>query len=349
MGIILGVWSFKQKKTVNKQIDFKASRIGIDLVGCDFPTKKLLEAMHSMPKEEVHPPLFIFFGTKDLLRDIPNEFTTCVVTEGITPEEDPLTAVRHKKNSSISRAMQMLAKHELDAFISAGNTGAIMASASLCLPMLPGIDRPALMVLIPTKIEPIAVLDVGANVHFKAENLLQFALMGIAYQKARGVVSPTVGLLNIGEEKQKGTKEVRKAYEMLQKLNKNAPVNQPIFVGNVEGRDVFHGNMDVMITDGFTGNVFLKTSEGIAGFILDQLQNLGPIESLPGLKSIIQMLRHRLHYAEYPGAILCGVEGIVFKCHQESSPDAFIHSIKSADRLVKHFFLEKLKIELNKI
>lgn len=348
MVIILVVWLLKRKKTVNKQKDLKASRIGIDLLGCDAPANVILETIAAMPQEEEHPPQFTVFGTQDVLKDIPDGIESCIVTEEITMEEDPLVAVRRKKNSSIVRAMHMLASYDLDAFISAGNTGALMASASLCLPMLPGIDRPALMALMPTKIDPVAVLDVGANVNFKAENLLQFALMGIAYQKARGVANPTVGLLNIGAEKQKGTPEVRKAYEMLQKLNKDAPVLHPIFVGNIEGRDVFHGNIHVLITDGFTGNVFLKTSEGIAGFILDHLQNLGPIESLPGLKSIIQVLRHRLDYAEYPGAILCGVDGIVIKCHGESNPQAFTHSIKSADRLNKHFFLEKLKIELLK-
>lgn len=204
------------------------------------------------------------------------------------------------------------------------------------------------MTLIPTKLEPVAVLDVGANVNVKAENLLQFAQMGIAYQKTRGIKHPTVGLLNIGEEKQKGTPELRKAYEILETLNRDAPFDAPIFIGNIEGRNVFHGNIDVLITDGFTGNVFLKTAEGIAGFILDQLEKVKLAEIFPQLKNMINPLRHRLHYAEYPGAILCGVEGIVIKCHGESTPEAFINSIKGASHLVRHFFLEKIKSELKK-
>ena len=261
-------------------------------------------------------------------------------------EEDPLTAVRHKKDSSLSVGIDMMESYDLDAFITAGNTGALLAKSKLTLPMLPNIDRPALMTLIPTKLEPVAVLDVGANVHTKAENLLQFAKMGIAYQKTRGIAHPTVGLLNIGEEKQKGTPELRKAYEILQTLNADAPLDAPVFIGNIEGRDVFHGDIDVLITDGFTGNVFLKTAEGIASFVLDQMQNLGPIESLPILKSLITALRARLHYAEHPGAILCGVEGIIMKCHGASTPQAFINSIKGSSRLVKNFFLEKIKAEL---
>lgn len=339
----------QKKRPNNPPEDLHRPRVGIDLLGCETPGEKLLQALIDLPIEGEHPPKYTIFATQAIFDRVPTpeDYHCHVVTEEVTMDEDPLFAVRHKKNSSISIGMQQLKSFDLDAFVSAGNTGALLASSKIYLDMLPGIDRPALMTLIPTKLEPVAALDVGANVQVKAENLLQFAQMGIAYQKTRGIAHPTVGLLNIGEEKQKGTAELRKAYEILQTLNADAPLGQPVFIGNIEGRDVFHGNIDVLITDGFTGNVFLKTAEGIAGFVLEQMEKLESItEALPELKSILGALRNRLHYAEYPGAILCGVEGIVIKCHGESTPEAFISSIKGASRLVKNFFLEKIKAEL---
>lgn len=325
--------------------DLHRPRIGIDLLGCDAPPKELLKALIDHNFEGSHPPKFTLFGTKEVFEtaSIPDDFTCSVVTEVVAMDEDPLTAVRRKKDSSLAVGIQQLKTYDIDAFISAGNTGALLASAKIHLDTLPGIDRPALVTLIPTKLDPIAVIDVGANVSVKTENYLQFALMGIAYQKSRGIQHPTVGLLNIGEEKQKGTPELRAAYELLQTLNNEAPIDRPVFLGNIEGRDVFHGNIDVLVTDGFTGNIFLKTSEGIAGFVLEHMANLGVIESLPGMKSILSTLRQRLHYAEHPGALLCGVDRIVMKCHGASTPEAFINTIGGASHLVKNFFLEKLK------
>ena len=339
-----------RSKKLNNE-DLHRPRIGIDLMGCDTPPQELLRALIDAQFDETHPPKFTFFATKEIfdLVPTPSDFNCHIVDEVINPEDAPLSAVKNKKNSPTMQGMHLLKSFDLDVLISAGNTGALLAAAKLTLPMLPGISRPALMTLIPTKREPVAVLDVGANVNVKAENLLQFAQMGIAYQKTRGIAHPTVGLLNIGEEKQKGTPEHQKAYQMLGTLNEDAPIEHPVFVGNMEGRNVFHGDIDVLITDGFTGNVFLKTSEGIAGFILDQMETLGPIGSLPGLKSIMESLRYSLRYYEYPGAIFCGVDGIIIKCHGESPPEAFINSIKSSSRLVQHFFLEKIKKELTEI
>lgn len=325
-------------------------RIGIDLVGSDTPPQLLLEAVFLFWEKMDASAHLVLFATEELFanRSIPSEIEICPVSEVIGMDEDPLHAMRRKKDSSINVAMQKMHHCELDAFVTAGNTGALIASAMHFLPLLPGITHPALLALIPTKRSPVAVLDIGANVHVRAEDILQFALMGIAYQKTRDIEQPTVGLLNIGTEKQKGTPELRKAYEFLQSLNHNIPLDHPIFLGNIEGRDVFHGSIDVLVTDGFTGNVFLKTAEGIAAFILDQLQNLGPIESEPFMKAILSTLRQRLHYAEYPGAILCGVDGVIVKFHGAASPQALINSIKGAIRLVNHFFLEKIKNELRK-
>lgn len=335
----------------NPNSDRPGPRIGIDLTGSDTPPEQLLDAVLLFLKEMSEPAQLVLFASGDLFAKsrLPEEVVLCPVTEVIQMDDDPLTAVRHKKNASLCVAMQKLKQFELDAFVTAGNTGALMASAALTLPMLPGIEYPALLALMPTKEQPVAVLDVGAGIHVKAEALFQFALMGMAYQKARGRVQPTVGLLNIGAEKQKGTPELRKAYQLLQSLNETASLDRPVFVGNIEGRDVCHGGIDVLVTDGFTGNVFLKTAEGIAAFILEQLQNLGPIASIPLMREMVEKLKLRLHYAEYPGAILCGVDGVIVKCHGASSPKALISSIKGAVRLVNHFFLEKIKHELKNV
>ena len=171
--------------------------------------------------------------------------------------------------------------------------------------------------------------------------------MGVAYQKARGIVQPTVGLLNIGSEKKKGTPELRETYQRLQALNRNSEKNTPIFIGNIEGRDVFQGNIDVLVTDGLTGNVFLKTAEGIANFIIDQLFESTNEECSPHLKNALGALRQKLHYAEYPGAILCGVDGIVMKCHGDSTPRSLINGIKGAMRLAENNFLQKIKAQLS--
>lgn len=326
-----------------------APRIGIDLLGSDTSPEILFRAVIECHNQLQKPAKFTVFGTETLFANIdsPDEIICHPVSEFITMQDDPLHAIRRKKEASLCVGMRLLKSYDLDAFVTAGNTGALLACSKLLLPMLPGIDRPALMTLIPTKKNPIAVLDVGANVSVKAEHLLQFALMGIAYQKTRGIPHPTVGLLNIGTEKKKGTPELRKAYDFLtQQLNQGSPIHSPVFVGNVEGRDVFHGEIDVVVTDGFSGNIFLKTAEGLADFILEDLKKLAILECSVELKNLISTLWHRLHYAEYPGALLCGVEGIVMKCHGGSSATGLINSIKGAIRLVDHFFLEKIKEQL---
>lgn len=321
------------------------------MLGSDTPPEQLFEATLKFWRETKNQVALTVFATPDVFEKVncPSEVTCCPVSEVITMEDDPLLAVRRKKDSSICVGIGKLASFEIDAFVTAGNTGALLSSASMTLPMLPSIERPGLLALIPTKREPVAVIDVGANVHVKAEMLVQFALMGIAYQKTRGIPNPSVGLLNIGIEKQKGTPELRKAYQILQELNKNSPSSAPVFAGNIEGRDVFHGEIDVLVTDGFTGNVFLKTSEGIAAFILGELQKIGPVEAIPFLKEMLGKTTQRLHYDEYPGAILAGVDGVIVKSHGASSPKAFINSLKGASRLVSHFFLEKIKTELKNL
>ncbi len=322
--------------------------IGIDLLGSDTPPHQLLEAILSFSRE-LDPMVYLtLFGTSELFSSASSPSTQILfhpVQEIIGMDEAPLSAIRRKKNSSLCIGIQMIKQKHLHAFISAGNTGALMACAKIELPELPSIERPAFLTLLPTKHSQIAVLDVGANTSYKASHLVQFAAMGIAYQKGRGIEIPTVGLLNIGSEAKKGTPELQLAYNELLHLSQKKNTSF-LFSGNIEGRDVFHSKIDVLVTDGFTGNVFLKTAEGIAAVILEELQILNTNDSL---HAPLSALRQRLCYAEHPGAILCGIDGIVLKCHGSSNPISLIRSITTAKRLVSHSFLTQIKEEIKKI
>jgi glycerol-3-phosphate acyltransferase PlsX len=324
--------------------------IGIDLLGSDVSPDRLLQEILFFCKDLSPSVSLTLFGTAELFRRVippVGHVFFQVVKEMITMEDAPLTAVRRKKDSSLCIGIRLLKEGHLQAFISAGNTGALMGCARLQLPALLHVERPALLTLLPTRQKEIAVLDVGANTSYKAQHLIQFAAMGVSYQRSRGIKIPTVGLLNIGSEAKKGTPELQRVYNQLLTGSKKSS-SLYAFAGNVEGRDVFHGEIDVLVTDGFTGNVFLKTAEGIAGVILEELES-SPLEDCsPHMKGILAELRQRLHYAEYPGALLCGVDGIVIKCHGHSGPQSFIRSITTATRLVQHSFLDQIREELKK-
>jgi len=316
---------------MQKQSNRDSFHIGIDLMGCDTQPEQIAAAIEEITPDL--PPHFsvVLIGTSGSFTPKKDPRISYVLAEDfIAMDEDPLYAIRRKKNSSLSLGTQMLREKKIDAFISAGNTGALIASAILTLSRLPGIEHPALLTLMPTtQPKSVAVLDVGANPTAKAHHLVQYAAMGLAFQRSCGIENPTVGLLNIGAEERKGTPEVRDAYKKLAELKET-------FIGNVEGRDAFNGHVDVIVTDGFTGNIFLKTAEGIASFVLSQIEQAAAAE-------IFATLRKRLHYAEYPGAVLCGVEGIVMKCHGDGMPNAFRESLKETCRLLDNDFLTKIK------
>jgi len=217
-----------------------------------------------------------------------------------------------------------------DGFVSAGNTGAAMATAKMVMGTLPGVDRPALAAMIPTKAaKPTLLLDVGANSECKPHHLVQFAIMGDAYSRAvLGTIKPTIGLMSIGEEEAKGNDLTKEAFPLLRQLNN---LN---FVGNVEGRDVFSGIVDVIITDGFTGNVMLKLSEGLTEAMLSMIKReltasavtkAGAVLAKPAFRNI----KKRLDYSEYGGAPLLGVSRIVVIGHGRSNARAIRNAIKS--------------------
>lgn len=337
-------------------------RIGIDLMGGDTPPATLFDAILRAAEQFSPACSYVVIATSAAINEIqqlyssrrslpfPSNIEFKRVLDVISMTEEPLYAISHKKNSSLVVGIRLLKKRQLDALISAGNTGALLACAALQLPHLPGIRRPALLVVAPTLKGSVAILDVGGNVSCKAHHLVQFAKMGAAFQNcSQEIPTPKIGLLNIGAESIKGTPIVRQAYQILQELSAQEEVSESPkmqFLGNIEGREVFQGKVDVIITDGFTGNVLLKTSEGIASVIFESLQNSLQAPVSPQLQGVLNQVRRPFNHTEYPGAILCGLEGVVIKCHGNASPEAIFNSIKGAIKLVENQFIAKMKMRL---
>ena len=268
-----------------------------------------------------------------------------IAEEVIEMEDEPLIAIRQKKNSSMVLGLRLLKKQQLDGFVSCGNTGALIVGATLTLPLLPGIRRPALLATLPTQAGEVAVIDVGGNVSSKPHHLVQFAYMGAAYQRCyQGIVQPKIGLLNIGTESKKGTSSVRKAYELLQL---HSQINELQFVGNVEGREIFQGSVDVLVTDGFTGNVLLKSVEGISSFMIDQLQEV--FLKVPDQYNlqVLREVKYSFDYQEYGGALICGIDSVAIKCHGKSSAKGMLNGIKGAAALIENQFIAQIKTQLS--
>ena len=250
-------------------------------------------------------------------------------TEVVEMGESPSTAIRKKKDSSIVIGVDLVAEKKAQAFISAGNTGAVMAAGLRGLGRIGGISRPGICIVFPTTKRSCVLLDVGANVDSKPIHLLHFALMGSIYsEKIIGVRNPRVGLLNIGEEPTKGDELTVATYKLLSESSLN-------FIGNVEGNDIFDSVADVVICDGFVGNVALKLSEKLLGLIVSQLRSqikTNPLAALGFLllKPVFEQMKKTFDYAEYGGAPLLGVDGTLMICHGGSSPRAIRNAIKSA-------------------
>ena len=263
-------------------------------------------------------------------------------SEAIAMEEQPVQAVRQKKDASINVAMQLAKKGEAAAVVSAGNTGAVMASALLNLGRVPGIERPALGTIAPYTQTGILVLDVGANADCKPSYLVQFAQMGTVYaQKVLGLAQPRVGLLNIGEEESKGNELTQQVFAMLRESDLN-------FIGNVEPDRISLGVADVVVTDGFTGNMAVKATEGAAEFIFRQLR--AAILSKPQyrlaalvLKPALMKMRQRMDYGEYGGAPLLGVNGVVIVSHGRADDNAIKNALRGASEMASSGMLEALR------
>ena len=248
--------------------------------------------------------------------------------------ESPAAVLRRKKDSSIHVGARLVRDGEWDALVSAGNTGALMAISKMILKTLPGVDRPAIASMVPSENGSTLLLDAGANVDSSSEHLTQFAIMGSCYMEAaEGIESPRVGVLNIGSEDIKGTDVVKMAAASIADLDLN-------FVGNVEGTDLFRDNVDVVVCDGFVGNVALKTMEGVAHFILASMKRKisGSLSAKIGMflaRNAMRRLKIRIDPAEYNGAPLLGLNGIVVKSHGSADAVAFSRAIEVAHREVE--------------
>ncbi len=247
--------------------------------------------------------------------------------------ENPVNAIRKKKDSSVMVAFDLVKQGEADAVVSAGNSGATMAAGVRKLGRLKGVLRPGIASLFPTQKKPVILMDIGANVDCRPQHLYQFAVMASAYSRVRDISRPTVGLLSIGEETGKGNSLVKESYPLLE----NSSLN---FIGNVEGRDVFQGDVDVIVCDGFVGNICLKISEGLADAMMQMLKD-EIVKSLPAkvgyllARPAFKAFKKRVDYAEYGGAPLLGINGTGLICHGKSNSHAMKNAIIGASKMVK--------------
>jgi glycerol-3-phosphate acyltransferase PlsX len=263
----------------------------------------------------------------------------------VTMEESPSAALRRKPGASIKVAAEAVAREEAAGLFSAGHTGATVMAAYGAFGMLPGVDRPALAATIPTARRPAVLLDVGASVECRPHHLLQFAVMGSVYARvALGIETPRVGLLSIGHEATKGNELTREAHRLL----KAAPL---CFIGNVEARDVYSGQADVIVCDGFTGNVALKISEGlvevVGGLLSEELSRTFTMRVGSLLtRRALRHFRRRVDYSEYGGAPLLGVNGVTIVGHGRSSAKAVRNAVAMAYRFAADHFIERIEREI---
>jgi glycerol-3-phosphate acyltransferase PlsX len=312
-------------------------KIAVDAMGGDHAPREVIRGAVQAARElGLH---VVLVGREELLRE---EMRSMNVREGtvdvahasevVEMDEGPGVAIRKKKNSSIRVGLNMVAEGSASSFVSAGNSGAVMAGALYVLRKVKGVDRPAISATIPTPSGPIVLIDAGANVDCKPAHLVQFGYMGDAYaRKILGISRPRVGLVSIGEEESKGTDLTREAGLLFRQTGLN-------YVGNLEGRDFFEGKADVFVCDGFVGNVALKTMEGMATalghFLKDEIgksafAKMGVL--LAG--GAIRRVKRRLDYTEYGGAPLLGVKGGVVICHGSSDAKAIKNAIRMAESL----------------
>ena len=298
------------------------------LIGKEDVIKSKLKEFYNKTAEEISPRLKIYNAS-----------------ETIEMEDTPTVAIKHKKDSSMVVGFNLLKEGKGDVFISAGNSGALLTGATLLVGRIKGVDRPALAGILPSYHGRLVLMDCGSNTNCKPINLLQFAQMSSIYiHDSLGVEKPAIGLLNIGTEETKGNDLIKESYQLLKEKSPELGIN---FVGNVEGRDAFSGKIDAIIADGFTGNIFLKTVEGMGKLIKNSLYDsikknifsmIGAVPTLPALNRFKKML----DYKEYGGALFLGVKKPVVKAHGSSDEKLFEFTVKQAEQFVNNKTVEKL-------
>ena len=284
-----------------------------------------------------------FYGKE--IEEISDRLKIHNATETIEMCDIPTQAIKHKKDSSMVVGFKMLKEDEGDVFISAGNSGALLTGATLLVGRIKGIDRPALAGILPAYKSRLLLIDAGSNTNCKPINLLQFAQMSTIYlRNTFGIEKPAIGLLNIGTEETKGNELVKESYNLLKEKSEELDIN---FVGNVEGRDAFSGKIDAIVTDGFTGNVFLKTTEGIGKLVKRNLTESFTKNILTKLsyliaKKPIKNLSKAMDYKSYGGALFLGVKKPVVKAHGSSDETLFEFTIIQAEKFVENKAVPKM-------
>lgn len=345
-------------------------KILLDAMGGDnAPDANIKGALNAINKIKAE---VILIGKEEIIREKIKKFTGKEIeevsdrlkirnaTETIEMTDTPTIAIKHKKDSSMVVGFKMLKEGEGDVFISAGNSGALLTGATLLVGRIKGIDRPALAGILPAYKSQLLLIDAGSNTNCKPINLLQFAQMSSIYLKnTYGIERPTIGLLNIGTEETKGNELVKESYKLLKEKSEELDIN---FVGNVEGRDAFSGEINAIVTDGFTGNVFLKTTEGLGKFVKKSLTEsftknlLSKILSIPALPAIKRFSKV-MDYKSYGGALFLGVKKPVVKAHGSSDSLLFEYTLiqaekfvenKAVDKMIEEFEKQRNKEEINK-
>lgn len=329
-------------------------KIAVDAMGGDNAPKEIIEGVYKA-LEEFRDVSILLYGQQEKMQEHLREndrLTVIHCEEVIESDDDPVRSVRRKKDSSLVQMAQAVKEGRADACVSAGNTGALMSAGLFIVGRIDGVDRPALAPTLPTiDGKGFIMLDLGANADARPEHLVQYAVMGSIYaEKVRGIQNPTVGLLNIGTEEKKGNELTKATFPLL----KEAPVN---FIGNVESRDLLNGAADVVVTDGFTGNMVLKTIEGTAMNLFSMIKDVfmsSTKTKLAGalVKSELSGLKGMLDYSEYGGAGLFGLKAPVIKAHGSSNANALFNAIRQTRTMVEfdvtgtiHSTLEKENAE----
>jgi glycerol-3-phosphate acyltransferase PlsX len=334
-------------------------RVALDAMGGDFAPRELVAgAVEAVIRMDLR---VLLVGQEDRLREeiafqvnqgkiqqtlVEERLEIVASSQIIAMDEEPVLAFRNKKDASITVATRLVKEGRAEAVVSAGSTGAQMVAGLMVLGRMPGVERPAIATVMPGLNGPKVLLDSGANVDCRPKHLEQFALMGSAYAAViLGIENPRVGLLNVGEEEGKGNELTKQVYPLL----KQAPLN---FIGNVEGRELLTGGADVLVCDGFVGNLVLKLTEGCARVIFDLIKEeltrnirvkAGALLILPGL----QNLKNRLDYSEYGGAPLLGVKGISIISHGSSKARAIYNAIRVAKESVDNDLVGRLTTSLS--
>ena len=324
-------------------------KIAIDAMGGDFGPTPIIEGVIVALKQDRHFTA-ILVGDKDILLPlIPQKFINRIIineASDIIDMHDQATDALKRKESSAYKAIELVRDGKADAYVSAGHSGASMSLATLRIGRIKGVSRPAIATLMPTVNGTTLVLDVGANVDCDANNLKEFGIIGKVYaEDVLGIENPLIGLLSNGEEESKGNEVTKEALKLLEPL--------PNFVGNIEGNDIFNGSVDVVVCDGFIGNIMLKTAEGVADtisqIIKDNLRrSLVSIAGAVLMRKVFKTLKLKVDYAEYGGAPLIGVKAPVIIAHGKSNSkaikNAIFQAIKSADSNLNLHIEEKIKI-----